>query len=200
MANFVFDFYRPLELKYHGMDNKGFWNDNLLNPKPPTAGYCSAKMCDAVQKNKCYSAEWGYLGDNKDKVLFKLKSNSQWAAIGFSDDREMPDSDVVTGFVNNGDASILDRWASARAQPVIDANQTQLGDKCAAVVNNETVVVFSRSVQTSDVADLPLNRPLYFLFAWGDLVDGKITYHGGSRRFVSDDKINATECRFTGEG
>lgn len=198
------DFYRPLELKYHGV-NRGRWSDNLIDPTPlVSAGPCSAQRLCIDGSGACYSARWGTINGDTTKVYFELTTKfggNKWVGIGFSENKQMPMTDIVTGFVRNGQASIQDRYASQQARPPLDDDQSQLADQCGSSSDDEVVIGFSRSVETSDSSDLALDQALFFLFAWGDVDVDQITQHAGDGKFVSDSRIDATKCVLsTGKG
>jgi hypothetical protein len=188
----IMDFYRPLELKFHGA-NKGIRSENLLRLKPSSTETCSfQRSCGG---NVCYEAQWGYHDSNKDVIYFTLTSKSEWAGIAFSEDQQMIGSDIVTG---DSVAGVVDRYATARRLPGKDDDQTQLGETCVHMVNDDLTVVFSRTVNTSDNRDLSLTVPRYFLFAFGNLNSGVPVNHGPDGRFFSGQKIDATQCRLNG--
>jgi hypothetical protein len=186
-GSLITDFYRPLELKFHGV-NRGFQSDNFLHPKSRSTKTCSFQACDGTV---CYDAKWGYHGNNKDVIYFMLKSKSEWAGIAFSNDRQMIESDVVIGDNVTG---VVDRYATAKSLPGEDEDQTQLGETCTNMVSDNLTVVFSRTVATSDSRDLSLDVPRYFLFAFGKLDKGEPLYHR-TGRFISGQEIDATQCQ-----
>ena len=79
-----------------------------------------------------------------------------------------------------------------RVQPPSDAMQN-VGNASASFEDGITTVKFSRKKSTGDVNDFSLMDCMYFLYAWGGVLDvntRKIGYHNANRRFIS----NSMEC------
>lgn len=203
-SDLVTDFYQPLELKYHGV-NRGQWSDNLLNPRPVVSNSnCTIQRPCDDGGGVCYSARWGYYGSNEDKIFFELSTtdgSERYVAVGFSNDKFMANSDIITGFVHDGKAKVQDRYATGHIMPVEDDDGSQINDQCGFTDGNKVVVGFSRTVQTTDSEDLAINEALFFLFAWSNVANpatNEISYHE-TRRFFSDSRIDPTQCTLTGK-
>ena len=119
---------------------------------------------------------------------------SKFDCLLYLDDRQMPASDIITStFSNSNPVKVEDRWASIKARPAIDDDQSQIQDSSGRVENGKLYVTFKRTVATTDSMDLSLDQPRYFLFAWGQVNSGDIQYHG-TNRYISDDRISPTLC------
>uniref|UniRef100_A0A5S6Q6R2 DOMON domain-containing protein n=1 Tax=Trichuris muris TaxID=70415 RepID=A0A5S6Q6R2_TRIMR len=120
--------------------------------------------------NDCeYQARWDY-NDGGDKVTFTVSSRTdgkRWTGIGFSRTGSMLNSDIVMGWVHNGQTMITDRFAYGKHQPAIDKFQ-DIFDVFGRAEDGVQTIQFSRNITTSDHReDLPLTECLYFLFPVG---------------------------------
>jgi hypothetical protein len=188
---FTPDFYRMRELKYHGLIGRGSTRLNFMNPPPRDGSQCNYTVPNV------YSARWGPSATDASKIMFELKVeggyNTTWVGIGFSNNRLMPESDIITTKFDNAPFKVEDRWASVKARPSVDDDQSQIEVLAVRNVNGKLWVTFTRTVVTADSRDLSLDEPRYFLFGWGQIEKGAIQYHG-SNRYISNDKILPTQC------
>lgn len=112
----------------------------------------------------------------------------------------MPASDIITAiFKDSTSVRVVDRWASAKVQPAIDDDQSQVQDVSGSIENGVLRVRFTRTVGTTDSMDLSLSQPRYMLYAWGQLAaSGDISYHDVNKG-ISNDKILLTQCSETNQ-
>ena len=77
-------------------------------------------------------------------------------------------------------------------QPPIDPIQ-DIFNASASFEDGVTTVMFSRLKDTGDVNDISLSNCVFFLHAWGggvtNFTSREISYHGVSRRFISNSLI-----------
>ncbi|XP_035664506.1 DBH-like monooxygenase protein 1 homolog [Branchiostoma floridae] len=102
----------------------------------------------------------------------------------------MPGSDIVIGWVKDGQAYLTDRYAEDKALPPVDESQDW---ELLSGYENEThtVLRFKRKLQTCDVRDRVINKDtLRVLWAWnehdpdGDTGPGYHGHHRGVRSSV----------------
>ena len=118
--------------------------------------------------------------------------------MGVSIQRGFPKTWSLTCCYSNGYVHYCNynfRYAFTRdisVQPPIDPIQN-VDNLSAAFEDGVTTVMFSRLKDTGDVNDFSLSNCIYFLFAWGgdvtNITSREISYHGASRRFISDSLI-----------
>nr|XP_039260555.1 uncharacterized protein LOC120336854 [Styela clava] len=131
-----------------------------------------------------YMASWRYL-PTQESVQFSIKARVRrgiWAAIGFSNDRFMPDSDAITGFypLYGDDLIVKDRYLKSRNQFQVGPDEMQdLPSSQGTHIDGLLSFTFIRPLVTGDTMDLPLNNCPYFLYAWGGNAYGEtaITVH-----------------------
>ena len=143
--------------------------------------------------NGSYSVQWCTEAEN---VNFRVTANATgWVALGFSNNQLMPSSDIIQ---TNGNGQIKDGWAVARAAPATDAFQ-DVTLHTATEAGGQTIVEFSRPIDTGDVDDLSLDTPRFLLWAFHATNDSFITRHS-NRGFTSDtvDVSAAAACMTTG--
>ncbi|CDW51896.1 DOMON domain containing protein [Trichuris trichiura] len=159
-----------------------------IKPCAPTTSqtYCPREFkypADCTKDDCEYQAVWDY-DIESDKVTFTVSSRTdgkRWTGIGFSRTGSMAiellfqevhlplqlNSDIVIGWVHNGQAVITDRFAYGKHQPAIDKFQ-DIFDVSGRFENGVQTITFSRNVTTTDHReDLPLAECLYFLFPVG---------------------------------
>ena len=157
------------------------------------AGVLPPEMPHSFDSGSGYLAEWGLLEDGD--LAFRLSAITDgWVAIGFSKDRSMARSDMVVGAVDpNGEFSFVhDRFATARREPTLDAQQDiEILDM--SHVEGVTSVEFSRPLTTGDADDFDLaDGPYFLLYAWGGSISrsGRIGQHSRGERTVSSQMID----------
>ncbi|CAD5212959.1 unnamed protein product [Bursaphelenchus okinawaensis] len=124
---------------------------------------CFGEECD-------YIAKWNYVPADKS-VHFEVsaKGIGRWTGIGFSRDGQMTNSDIVTGWVHNKKAYVLDRFAYGRQSPAIDpADRQDLYNISGSAVDDVQTISFQRKLVTADKkSDFPLDKCYYFVFPVG---------------------------------
>ncbi|XP_062515676.1 DBH-like monooxygenase protein 1 homolog [Corticium candelabrum] len=82
------------------------------------SGYNRGQYLDASTQKYllCWKVDW-----SDRSITFSAKvATTGWIGLGFSPTGFMPNSDVVIGWVKNGQGYLKDRFATARSQPPID--------------------------------------------------------------------------------
>ncbi|XP_062515118.1 DBH-like monooxygenase protein 1 homolog [Corticium candelabrum] len=85
------------------------------------SGYSRGQYLDASTKKYllCWKVDW-----SDRSITFSAKvATTGWIGLGFSPTGFMPNSDVIIGWVKDGQGYLKDRFATARAQPPIDEIQ-----------------------------------------------------------------------------
>eukprot|EP00056_Hartaetosiga_gracilis_P005315 m.83520 g.83520 ORF g.83520 m.83520 type:complete len:633 (-) comp12125_c0_seq1:303-2201(-) len=144
--------------------------------------------CDVV-------AEWGREGLIMNFRITVLNSPStEWAAIGFSSSPSMPNSDILTAFINdNGQVDVVNRWASSRSRPVADSDQSGISGVEGMRNSSHFVVEFSRTlspINSNDASFLPGADSLYVIVAHGP---NDVSIHavaGSNAPFVSSSAVD----------
>ncbi|KAI8773675.1 uncharacterized protein LOC106064189 isoform X1 [Biomphalaria glabrata] len=163
------DYYRPNELKYHGAG--GHRGDTAINfhevppsPAPVDPPKCLSGRC--TDQSSCpYQIRWAYESAS-DSITFQIMATveeNQWVAVGFSNDEEMPNTDVIAAYFLPDSQSgglvphVTDRYAYDRSEPKLDAvNNVQLIN--ATRRNGVSTFLFSRPARTGDAADIDLHN------------------------------------------
>ena len=121
-----------------------------------------------------WSAKWTPSDDGESLAFTVTAQTRGWAAIGFSANNQMPESDIVLAYALPGgaaayDASVTDRWASKRSQPAVDDAQ-DITETSVEVSSDGTMTFqFTRKVTTADTAhDVDLSDAVHVLYAYGD--------------------------------
>lgn len=137
---------------------------------------------ESFSPNGSYTAEWC---TSDATVNFRITTNgSGWAAMGFSNDRLMPETDLI---MVTGEGDIQDSWASGRFAPAADASQDATLVS-ASQANGTTVVEFSRAITTNDGDDLSIDQNRFMLWAMSSSSDSFRSRH--SARGASPQMIN----------
>ncbi|XP_074597944.1 uncharacterized protein LOC141852736 isoform X2 [Brevipalpus obovatus] len=108
---------------------------------------CMGYGCD-------YHINWEYVDDN-DEIMFtiKTKNTNRWTGIGFSDDKLMPETDVIIGIVEeSGRFFLMDTWLEDYSQRPLDKKQ-DIHNMTAWRENGITSLKFYRYRKTDDVYD-----------------------------------------------
>ncbi len=95
-------FYKPDEIKYHGTRNRGATSINFFDVDMDSGeDRCSDSVgldCANTDGECSYQAEWTQLGDVVRFTISARKlipSETEWLAIGFSDDTSMVSVDAT---------------------------------------------------------------------------------------------------------
>lgn len=156
---------------------------------------CTGYGCD-------YKASWEYM-DDEDEILFILstKHRNKWTGIGFSNDRNMPQTDAIIGLVeDSGRFFLMDTWLRSYNAPSLDAVQN-IQNMTVRRENGITSLRFTRKRRTNDVKNdyqfSDTNCP-YFLFPVQggvfNAVNKRLRKHE-SVPLVSDQRICVKSCR-----
>eukprot|EP00117_Sycon_ciliatum_P011198 scpid5118/ scgid12783/ Fibropellin-1; Epidermal growth factor-related protein 1; Fibropellin-I; SpEGF I; UEGF-1 len=134
------------------------------------------------------SAHWRVLPSGR--VMFTLRQSTSdfdplanYIAVGFSTDRYMGNSDIITAYAEaNADSSgsspvIQDRWATERLRPDVDIND-QVADRSFTSADGMNVFEFTLPCLSDDSRDIPVNGEHFLFLATGKLGSGEILYHG----------------------
>lgn len=120
-----------------------------------------------------------------------------WIGLGFSPDGNMPNSDVVIGWVSNNEPSLQDRFASDRIEPLLDDQQDY---KLLSGYENDThtVLRFQRKYDTCDPKDMKItNDTMKVIYAYTheDPVGSILTQHTwqGSRNLILTSMNNVVQ-------
>lgn len=132
------------EATSHMLDNdcRGFW-------KHP-------RDCVPDKHNCEYFARWETIGRG-DEMRFHIETThtNTWTGIGFSDDRKMPQTDAIIGWVDkNGRPFLMDAWMSGYQNPIIDSpsNKQDIYNTSGRIDNGVTTIEFTRKRETKDKA------------------------------------------------
>ncbi|XP_078598387.1 DBH-like monooxygenase protein 1 [Branchiostoma floridae x Branchiostoma japonicum] len=103
-----------------------------------------------------------------------------WVGLGLSPNGGMPGSDIVIGWVKDGQAYLTDRYADEKALPPEDESQDW--ELLSGYENaTHTVLRFKRKLQTCDFRDRVINKDtMRVLWAWHDQDPDDVTgpaYH-----------------------
>lgn len=155
---------------------------------PANAGVLPVELPHSFDSGRGYLAEWGLTGEGLLAMRISAETEG-WVGIGFSQDRSMPRSDMVVGAAapDGSFSYVHDRFATARAEPAIDAQQ----DIEVLSITHEggiTAMEFQRPLATGDRQDFDLSDGSYFLlYAWGGRAfpNGRIGQHMANTRIVS---------------
>ncbi|KAH7971442.1 hypothetical protein HPB49_024151 [Dermacentor silvarum] len=166
----VLDFYRPDELKYHGhKDQRGsavinFHGETRRDPCQGEWRYPSTCRGDSCT----YTASW-LANPHTEEVSFEIRSKiaDRWTGLGFSEDRRMPNTDAVIGWVEkNGRFFVYDMWLSGYKEPSNDV-RSDLFNVSGEHADGMTTLRFARKFDTGDaVHDLAFaeGRCLHLVF------------------------------------
>nr|CAB3262519.1 uncharacterized protein LOC100180169 [Phallusia mammillata] len=205
-------FYRHDEIKYHGSGSqrRGVVNMNFYeNPNPAPTGQCTSVSHEYKQPSTCtsegdnfdcdYYASWT-LNTETDVIDFVLKSKQtrdRWIALGISDDRLMPNSDAIVGFIDNQERAVIsDRWITMRSNPPLDDTADNLSNKRGSYQNGVLTIEFSRARDTQDTRDIPFTDTScpFMFYANGPTSNNNnnINYHDS--KIVSTNGVCVRAC------
>ncbi|CAI8042462.1 DBH-like monooxygenase protein 1 homolog, partial [Geodia barretti] len=111
---------------------------------------------NTAENGGLYELYWNF--DNvKETISFAVRVNATgWVGLGLSPNGQMPNSDVVIGWVTDGGETVFhDRFAGGREPPTIDEQQDWML-KGGEEENGFTILEFSRKYVTCDEYDLPI--------------------------------------------
>jgi hypothetical protein len=123
-----------------------------------------------------YRFSWTTAGDRITGIITVTTPANTWAAIGFSDDKMMPMSDVIIGGNSNaGQSFVEDRWITDGRTPanvVYDTTQS-ITAATAARLAGVLTIRFTRPLNTNDATqDVSLqNNCVWVLWAYGGMVN-----------------------------
>ncbi|XP_033738830.1 uncharacterized protein LOC117326259 isoform X2 [Pecten maximus] len=163
-------FYKVDELKYHGNLKRGVSRVNFL--RKPVTNASQSDSC--VWENGEHVVTWKYMPD-ESAIRFSMTARvaaNQYIALGLSVDNQMPNTDVMAGWVVDGVAVMTDRWAAGRSMPAEDTNS--ITDVSGSRVNGVTVLNFTRPLTTPETnQDIQLTPDscVNFFFALGGTFD-----------------------------
>ncbi|CAG5128968.1 unnamed protein product, partial [Candidula unifasciata] len=189
-------------------EEPGITHGSTLVTEGPGIPHGSTLVIEGSRSNQCggscsvnsgclYNVTWTQEPTSRT-VTFTISVgllSDQYFGLAFSRDNAMPDSDIVVGWVrSNGSIALSDRWASSRTLPKEDTHNdlTLISDQ---VVDEMTVVTFSRAVDTQDSEDqrLDISDCIYLLTARGKTASGdSFVYH--SERKLSSEKFCFDKC------
>ncbi|XP_019851673.1 PREDICTED: uncharacterized protein LOC100636115 isoform X9 [Amphimedon queenslandica] len=130
-----------------------------------------------------------------------------WIAIGFSNNTQMEDDDVLGCRVNSSIVTVVDTWnpSPRRTANMLDATQDGLCVQSTSFTNGRITCRFSRTINITDVGqDYNLDDSYYLLFGRRAADQGPTTalgYHtvnGGMTPAISEQQFNPVRDRNTG--
>lgn len=174
------NFYKRDELKYHGHEGRGVAAIDFYNVSPPAEK--SSVVSDADKMYQCrgkfsspagckdidcqYVAKWQYL-PSTDSIWFMVqtKNDANWHGIGFSDDKKMPNSDVIITWLRGAQLRVSDMWISEYTLPEPDQIPS-ITNVTAKLVGPNLRVDFIRPRKTGDAKDFQFSddQCAYFIF------------------------------------
>lgn len=143
-----------------------------------------------------------YNATGGDKVEFELSGIGSWVAVGFSDDTEMPDTDIL--LCASDKALSGHYYASARATPTktdsVQASAVTISDQDSE--NGMVKCRISRDVNPGNENFRDLSQLWYLLGAIGPGGVGEIRQHGLSDndRQSTGSRVNVTDASGTAAG
>ena len=143
----ILDFYRPDEVKYHGKLNRGFTMINLLTKPLVSNGFQYPLNC---QDDCIYKVTWTQIGNEIEvTVTGKVKDESDWIGVGFSENNVMPQTDIIVGYFTDGNAVVKDYYSVGYSPPQEDESQ-DIRETSLARKDGFTIMKFKRSISTTD--------------------------------------------------
>jgi len=142
-----------------------------------------------VQKDG-FTVQWKVDGKNLDVAV--SYATTGWVGVGFGTTGLMEGSNIIIGYVNNGNVTIEDDYGNA---PNRHASDTSLGgtdnisNKQGAVTNGTTELRFSIPLDSGDSNDVVLTpgKPYKVILAHGPTGANDLTaYHGARGHAVVD--------------
>ncbi|CAL1547319.1 unnamed protein product, partial [Lymnaea stagnalis] len=127
-----------------------------------------------------------YWNTNGSHIVFKteVKTNG-YIGFGISPNGAMAKSDVVIGWVKDGQSHFADRHAEGNFVPAVDTNQDWIL-LSATEIGEFTTLTFMRKLVTCDPQDLSISngttRVIYSYTPTDPSSDSTVGYHGPTRR------------------
>ncbi|XP_066271541.1 DBH-like monooxygenase protein 1 homolog [Branchiostoma lanceolatum] len=121
---------------------------------------------EVLDENGDFVLSWTF---DDEQIEFEARVKTRgWLGLGLSPNGGMPGSDIVIGWVKDGQAYLTDRYAEEKALPPEDESQDW--ELLSGYENDtHTVLRFKRKLQTCDVRDRVINKDtLRVLWAWND--------------------------------
>ncbi|XP_015781892.1 uncharacterized protein LOC107359829 isoform X2 [Tetranychus urticae] len=155
---------------------------------------CTGYGCD-------YQIAWEYM-DDTDEIMFNLqtKNTNRWTGIGFSNNKRMPNTDVILGLVEeSGRFFLMDTWLDGYTSPPLDKKQ-DIHNSTAWRENGITNLKFYRFRKTSDPKDFEFNDTAcpYFVFPIRggvfNAVNKRIRKHEDVP-IISEDRVCIRSCK-----
>ena len=134
-----------------------------------------------------YVFYWNYT--STDIIIKLVVKNTGWIGFGLSPNGGMENTDVVIAFKNaDGSFNFTDRTALTMTKPTIDSNQ-DYKLLFSSQMNGITTVIFTRKLQICNSNPNEIDMDIvsgtnFVIFAWGNLVNNDISYHGSSSRLT----------------
>jgi len=196
----VRNFYREDEVKYHGRKNRGvslfdFYGNRDKKElstdcsqgtyKFPTM--CSSEDCD-------YIAQWKNDGKGHLKVIVKQKhatSESRWAAIAFSNNKIMPKTDIVAGYLKKDGSPYVGEFYAPRYGPPKEVSSSNIKNPKLVVADGLMVMSFEKSLSSPRPKSIPLDTVhLMFPFSGGPVFGANTLGMHTNTPFVTSEKVN----------
>jgi hypothetical protein len=115
-------------------------------------------------------------------LAVRVKTNG-WIGFGLSPNGQMPGSDVIIGWIDDGVTYFHDRYAEGRYAPTIDQMQNWFLTR-SDQSEGYTVMEFYRSYQTCDNYDLGvLHETAHVIFSYNDQTPTTTTNADGTKHF-----------------
>ncbi|RMZ97977.1 DBH-like monooxygenase 1 -like protein, partial [Brachionus plicatilis] len=153
----------------------------LLTPLVPSESYTYQLTVDPTRP-QLINLYWKLI--NSDEIQFELHCQTTgYAALGLSPDGNMPNSDIVIGWIDSNGPRLFDTFATRKSSPLKDAQQdwTMLE---AREVNGFTLLKLKRKLNTGDTNDIAItNKPTFLIFSWNnqDPISESWIYHGPNK-------------------
>lgn len=159
------EFYQADELKYHGhKSQRGVTQINFFDEIKPSVEFPSHELdnpckghwrhprtCKPENFDCEYYAEWESISEGL-QFRFKIQTThtNLWTGIGFSNDREMSQTDAILGMLDkNGRPFFMDTWINGYTKPQNDLDQN-IRNETGRVINGSLILEFVRDRATGD--------------------------------------------------
>jgi hypothetical protein len=155
-----------ITFQQHSSSGRGSMMLNLIRDSTGASG-------SFVSSDNLYRASWMnvMIGDTPGIQVDMEARTSGWVGFGWTQSgRPHVNSDMIVGWITNGQATLWDRWSTNLGiVPVDEVQNVQL--VMTSEVNGVTRIVFRRPLSTGDSAqDVDVtNQPVLFQWAYGEL-------------------------------